>query len=101
MSHDVALGLVALGCSVMVASALGALVTRRDDLDRLHFVTPITSLGAPLAGAGVCVQEGWGLSSAQVIVIVIILFVSGPVLGAATGRLIAQQRGRIDAEGPE
>lgn len=101
MGHDVALALVGLGTAVIVASAVGAMVTGPDELTRVHFLSPITSLGAPIAGAGVCVAEGWGLAAAEVVLIVFVLFVSGPVLSAATGRLIAQQEGLLEGKGPE
>lgn len=101
MGHDVALALVGLGTALIVASAVGALVAGPDELTRVHFLSPITSLGAPIAGAGVCVAEGWGLTSAEIILILFVLFVSGPVLTAATGRVIAQQDGLLDDQGPE
>lgn len=101
MGHDVALALVGLGTAVVVAASVGALIAGSSELVRVHYLTPITSLGAPLVGAGVCVAEGWGLTSGQIIVIVGLLFVTGPVLGAATGRVIAQQDGVLSPGGPE
>lgn len=101
MGHDIALALVALGTAVIVAAALGVLAVGSDELTKLHFLTPVTSLGAPLVGAGVCVAQGWGLTSGQIVVILVLLFVSGPVMGAATGRLIAEQDGLLETEGPE
>ena len=100
IGHDVALALVALGTAVLVASSLGALAVR-DELTRVHFITPVTSLGGPLVGAGICVAEGWGITDGQIIVILVLLLVSGPVLGEATGRVIAQSDGLIDAGSPE
>lgn len=101
VGHDVALGLVALGTAIIVAASLGALAVRNDELTRVHFLTPVTSLGAPLVGAGICVAEGWGITDGQIIVILVLLFVTGPVLGAATGRLIAQHDHLIDVGSPE
>lgn len=100
MGHDVALALVGLGTALMVASVVGA-VLAGEALTRVHFLTPITSLGAPVAGAGVCVAEGWGITSGEIVLILFVLFISGPVLSAATGRLIAQQNGLLSEKGPE
>lgn len=101
MGHDVALALVSLGSAVMVAAALGSLAVRSDELTRVHFLTPVTSLGAPLVAAGVCVAEGWGLTSGQIVLIVGLLFATGPLMTAATGRVIAQQDGLLEGGGPE
>lgn len=100
MGHDVALALVGLGTALIVASVAGA-VLAGEALTRVHFLTPITSLGAPVAGAGVCVAEGWGITSGEIVLILFVLFISGPVLSAATGRLIAQQDGLLSEKGPE
>lgn len=101
MAHDVALALVGLGTAVIVAAAVGAVAARGDELTRVHFLSPVTSLGAPIAGAGACVAQGWGLPSAEIVLVLVLLFVSGPVLSAATGRLIAQEDGLIAEAGPE
>lgn len=101
MAHDVALALVALGTALIVAAAVGAVAAGPDELTRVHFLSPITSLGAPIAGAGACVAQGWGLPSAEIVLALALLFVSGPVLSAATGRTIAQQDGLLAQTGPE
>ncbi len=101
MGHDLALALVALGSAVISASSLGALLSRSDELTMVHFLTPVSSLGAPLVGAGVCVAEGWGITSGEIILIIGILFVTGPVMTSATGRLIAQRQEILRTEGPE
>lgn len=100
MSHDVSLALVALGTAVVVASSLGALAMR-SSFDRIHFVTPITSLGCPLVAAGLGVAEGWGLTAASLILIAGLLFFAGPVLGAATGRRAGQFEGRVPSSSPD
>jgi multicomponent Na+:H+ antiporter subunit G len=83
--------LVGAGVLVAVASAIGALVVR-DVLDRLHFLSPVTSLAAPLVGAGMAVENGWSLASAGTVFTVFLLALSGPVLGSATGRLVTQRQ---------
>ncbi|MGH8979911.1 MAG: monovalent cation/H(+) antiporter subunit G [Acidimicrobiales bacterium] len=101
IGHDVALGLVALGTAVIVASVLGALAVRGDELTRLHYLSPLSSLGVPLLGAGVCVARGWGIADGEIILVLGIFFFTGPAMSAATARLIAEQDGMLPTEGPE
>lgn len=101
IGHDVALALVGLGTAVTVLAALGALAVRGDRLDRVHFLSPVTSVGAPLVCLGLSVQYGWGLSAGVTLVVGTLLFGTGPVLTSAIGRLVAQQEGRIGSEPPE
>ena len=92
--------LLVAGCAVIVVSSLGALTVRQAQ-NRLHFITPITSLGAPLVGLALAVENGWGETTAQILLTVFLLAVAGPVLEAATGRLAAQQEGVVPRETPE
>jgi multicomponent Na+:H+ antiporter subunit G len=97
---DAVLALYVAGLAVMVASALGALVLRRV-YSRLHFLTPMTSVGAPLIGLALAIQNGWGLTMGQIVLIAGLLAVTGPVLQAATGRVTAQIDGLISKDSPE
>jgi len=100
-AHSLAgLALAAAGVLVCVVAALGALVPR-DLLDRLHFVTPVTSVGIPLIGLGLAIDTGWHLATALILVIVAVVAGTGPLLAAATGRDEAERRGLIRAESPE
>lgn len=101
MAHDAALALVALGTVVTVASCLAAALMRASIYDRLHFVTPITSVGCPLVAVGLCVEQGWGLTAASYLLIAGLLFMAGPVLEAAVGRLLGQIDGRVPSSSPE
>lgn len=96
----VAAVLVGLGVLVVVVAAWGALLpaTTRG---RLHFLTPVTSLGAPLTGIGLAVGTGWHLSTATILLIVAVLALTGPALGAATGRMSAERDRVVPAEPPE
>ena len=77
-----------LGTGVLVAVSVSvAAVLARSLYDRMHFLTPITSLAGPLVGAALSVENGWGTTTGQILLIVLLLAVTGPVLGAATGRL--------------
>lgn len=101
MAHDLALILVATGCAVTVASCIGALARRSGPFDRLHFVTPVTSVGCPLVAIGLSVEQGWGLTTASLLLVAGLLFVCGPVLEAATGRLMAQTDRLVPPSTPE
>ncbi|WP_225830048.1 monovalent cation/H(+) antiporter subunit G [Streptomyces sp. NK08204] len=92
--HVAALVCEAGGTVVVVASALAALGMRHS-FTRLHFLTPATSLGAPLIGAGLVLENGWGLTAGLDILIVALLALSAPVLEAATARVMAQRAGLI------
>jgi multicomponent Na+:H+ antiporter subunit G len=101
MAHDLALAFVGLGSAIAVAASLGALAAGRDTYLRLHYVTPVTSLAGPLIGVGLAIENGWGLTTWEILLIVAIPFVSGPIAAAATGRLFAQSDGTVQSESPE
>lgn len=98
--HAASLVLAWVGIAVTVLACLGALTTRRVYV-RLHFLSPVTSIGAPLIGLALAVENGWGLTTAQDLFIVFVLALTGPVLEAATGRMAAQREGLIDEESPQ
>jgi multicomponent Na+:H+ antiporter subunit G len=93
----VLLGLAGL---VVVLAALG-LVAAPGALARLHFVTPVTSVAGPLVGVAAAVDQGLGLTSGLVLLTVALLAATGPVLGAAVGRLAAAESRVVPAEAPE
>jgi multisubunit Na+/H+ antiporter MnhG subunit len=98
VTHLVALVLVALGSAVVVLSAVGAAVVPGGALVRVHFLTPVTSLGLPLVAVGLCVESGQPFTIAELLFIALVIGVSGPVLGSATGRTAAQEQGRLPGE---
>lgn len=98
--HGVMLALLWAGIGVVVLSCLGALTLRRV-YNRLHYLTPATSMGAPLIGLALAIQNGWGLTTAEDLFIVFLLALTGPVLEAGTGRVAAQREGLIEQESPE
>jgi len=98
---DVAARVVlAVGVAVTVASALAMFTVRRVE-DRLHYVTPVTSLGVPLIGAAIALDGGLSLASGEVILIVALQALTGAALASATGRLIGQREGLLSRESPE
>lgn len=88
------------GVAVVVVGAVGALLAS-PVYNRLHFLTGATSLGAPLVGLALAVQNGLGLATAEVLFTVALLAVSGTALEIATGRVAAQRSGLVPEESPE
>jgi multicomponent Na+:H+ antiporter subunit G len=76
------------GVLVVIAAAIG-MVRARDLVSRLHFLTPVTTLGGPLIGLGLIIANGINLGSAVTALTVVLLAVTGPVLQSATARLKA------------
>jgi monovalent cation/proton antiporter MnhG/PhaG subunit len=93
------LALLWAGIATVVLSCLGALTLRRV-YNRLHYLTPMTSIGAPLVALALAIANGWGLTTAEDVFIVFLLALTGPVLESATGRAAAQREGLIGEESP-
>lgn len=98
--HDASLVLVGLGTAVLVASCVGALFAK-NTYHRLHFATPITSLGGPLIAIGFAVENGPNLTTASILLPTALIFLASPVLSSAIARTIAQNEGRVDSESPQ
>lgn len=78
--------LLGLGVAVGWFSALGVTVARTD-LDRLHFLSPLTALAVPAVGVAVVVRlSPISLAGAKVLVIVVSLWIAGPVAAHALAR---------------
>jgi multicomponent Na+:H+ antiporter subunit G len=95
-----AVALFAAGIAVVLVSGLAALRFRRV-YDRLHFLTPGTTLGAPLVGLALGLENGWSLATAIVAFTCFLLLVTGAVLAAATARVAAEREGLLARESPE
>lgn len=95
--HLAALVMVGIGCTVIALAAVGAATVGGDMFMRLHFLTPVTSLGAPVVCVGLCLESRQPWVIAELVVIAVMLFVAGPVLESSTARASAQVRG-IDKE---
>ncbi|HZU72907.1 MAG TPA: monovalent cation/H(+) antiporter subunit G [Acidimicrobiales bacterium] len=91
--------LLGVGVAIICGSALGALAFRHSQ-NRLHYITPMTTIGAPMVGLALAIENSWGETTAQILLTVFLLAVTGPVLESATGRLIAQREGWIPRRSP-
>lgn len=88
------------GVAVMVCATL-AMFAFRWVQDRLHTATAVTSLGLPLVGVSLALRDGFSLTTAGILLTVFFVAASGPVLGAAVGRLVAQREGAVSRSQPE
>lgn len=95
--HELSIALVMAGTVVVVASSIGALVSS-DRYHRLHFLSPITSLGGPLVAIGLCIPHGADLTTASILFPTGLLLFVGPAMTSAIARRSAQNEGRIDRE---
>jgi multicomponent Na+:H+ antiporter subunit G len=91
--------LVGVGVAVIAVSMLGTLMSTTV-YDRLHFLTILTSGATPLIGIGIAIDGGWSAADGVVLAIVVIVAVTGPVVGAATARTTAEREHLIDPEEP-
>lgn len=96
----VAEALLAASLLVIVLSMFGAVVMRTS-FGKLHFITPVTTVAAPLFCAALVVDSTWSITTGLEILTTALVMVSGPVLEAAIGRVAAQRFELIDPEGPQ
>jgi multicomponent Na+:H+ antiporter subunit G len=98
--HTAAMVCTWAGVVIVVLSCIGAMIAR-DTLPRLHLSAPITSIGAPLIGLGLCLQAGLGLTTASVILATVLVILVGPPLSAAVGRVAGQREGMLPPDEPQ
>ena len=89
--------LLVVGIALVVFSALGVLLVD-GPFDRLHFLSPASTLGAPLICLAVMLDLGMQRTTAKVGVIALVLLVAQPVITAATGRALAESRGLVSTD---
>jgi multicomponent Na+:H+ antiporter subunit G len=98
--HVAAVACFGVGVALVVLTALASLRVRRPE-DRLHFLTPATSVGTPLVCLGLAIENGWSLTSAQIVLVGVLVMITGPILASAAVRIAHQRQGRIPQESPE
>jgi multicomponent Na+:H+ antiporter subunit G len=54
--------------------------------DRLHYTGPATTIGALAIAVSIVVDAGWSASSVKAMLVVVLMFVTNPVLTHATAR---------------
>jgi multicomponent Na+:H+ antiporter subunit G len=91
---------VLLWAGVGVAAASGvALVVLRTRTDRIHALTPLTSIAAPLVTLAVAVDLGWQRTTVKVLLIGLLTVVGGAVLASATGQSVREADDVTSSEG--
>ena len=84
--------LVAAGAAVAVLCAL-ALLRLPDALDRLHVVSPVTSLAVPLACVGLAINDKTFHGVFKYLFIGLLVAVLGPAASIATARAAEAREG--------
>ena len=97
MRDGVAVGLLAVGLLVIVLSCVGMAVLD-DPLDRLHLVTPASTIGVAALCAAVVVHEGLDASGVSAILLAATAGGANPLITHATARSIAVRRQADDAD---
>lgn len=98
MARDVVADVLLVAGTVLTVLAALAMLRPGPVYRRLHYLTVVTSAAGPLLGLAVAVSSGLGLTTALVLVIVALLAITGPVLGAAIARLNAVRDGLAEPE---
>lgn len=83
--------LLGLGLAVIAASCV-AMAALRDPLDRLHVVTPASTLGVAGVCAAVVVYSGLNASGTSAILLGVVVFGTSPLLSHACARSIEVRR---------
>lgn len=88
------------GVTIVAASAWAALWLRGLFV-RLHFLSPVTSLGGPLIGIALAIENGWGLTTGLILFTVFLVALSGPAVAVATARVMAEREAIVGEESPQ
>jgi multicomponent Na+:H+ antiporter subunit G len=96
MRDAVAFVLLGLGLVVVVLSCV-AMAALRDPLDRLHVVTPASTLGVVGVCSAVVVYSGLDAAGTSAILLAVVVFGTSPLLTHACARSIeVRRRGSAD-----
>ena len=79
-----AIAFLLTGAVVIVALCVLGLFTVPDSFDRLHFLSPVTSISAVLVAAAIVVEEALSTSGVKAILTVGLLLLTNPILSHAT-----------------
>lgn len=91
MRDGIVIGLVAVGLAVVLASCLG-MAALDDPLDRLHLVTPASTIGVGAVCAAVVVHEGLDASGTAAILLAAVSAATNPLVSHAIARSIEIRR---------
>ncbi len=98
--RDIAsVALLVLGLGVVCLSGV-AMATLTDPMDRLHVVTPASTIGVAATCAAVVVRDGLNSSGTAAILLAVVVAGSSPLVSHACARSIVVRR-RDETAGPE
>jgi multicomponent Na+:H+ antiporter subunit G len=95
----VAVVFLAIGLAVIVASCVGMAVLD-DPMDRLHLVTPASTLGVTAASAAVVARDGLNASGTAAILLAAVTVFTSPLVSHACARSFEVRR-RAEETGAE
>ena len=91
MRDVVAVVLLGAGLAVIVASCVGMAVLH-DPMDRLHLVTPASTLGVTAACAAVVARDGLDASGTAAVLLAAVTVFTSPLVSHACARAIEVRR---------
>ncbi|WBO68503.1 cation:proton antiporter [Streptomyces camelliae] len=98
--HVCALVLLVAGTGVLLLSAVGLVALPRP-FQRLHALTPATTVGLPLVALALAVATGPGRAAVKLLLIAVIVAIGGAVTAMAIGRATAQHERLLRKDSPE
>jgi multicomponent Na+:H+ antiporter subunit G len=98
MRDGFAIALLAIGLGVILTSCVG-MAALHDPLDRLHLVTPVSTLGVGAVCAAVVVHEGLDAAGLSAILLAVAMSTANPLVSHAQARCIEVRR-RADQDRP-
>lgn len=91
VTEVVSVVLLVVGLAVIIASCVGMAVLD-DPLDRLHLVTPASTVGVVVTCAAIVVHDRLDASGMAAILTAVVVSVSSPFVSHATARSIVVRR---------
>ncbi|OIJ96216.1 hypothetical protein BIV25_19725 [Streptomyces sp. MUSC 14] len=98
--HVCALVLLVTGTGVLLLSAVGLVALPRP-YQRLHALTPASTLGTPLVALALAVETGPGRAAVKLLLVAVIVGLGGAVTAMAIGRATAQHEHLLRRDSPE
>ncbi|GHD98501.1 cation:proton antiporter [Streptomyces alanosinicus] len=98
--HVCALVLLVAGTGVLLVSAAGLVALPRP-YQRLHALTPASTVGAPLVALALAVESGPGRAAVKLVLVAVIVAFGGAVTAMAIGRATAQHEHLLRRDSPQ
>jgi monovalent cation/proton antiporter MnhG/PhaG subunit len=98
--HVCALVLLVAGTGVLLLSAVGLVALPRP-FQRLHALTPASTVGGPLVAVAMAVETGPGRAAVKLLLVAVVVALGGAVTAMAIGRATAQQGRLLREDSPE